>query len=343
MLINKFFPAAGLRSFFRILGTLFMVLLLHGCATAPARIVHLPQSEGTPRFIPVIVQFGDTLTSLAAKYLGDADKSWIIADFNDVKDISPGQELIIPLEPVDKARLSRKGYQTVPILTYHNFSESKEELMVVRESDFAAQMQYLKDNGYTPISLDELFDFLKYRKDIPPKAVVITIDDGWRGVYDIAYPILKKFDYPATLFIYTDLINGSRKTLSWDMVAELDKAGIDVQCHTKTHRNLNRIVGNEPFQQYASEIEHEITECTEIVERKLHKQVKYMAYPYGETNKLAIAFLEKNGYQGAFTVKRHSNPFFMDPYALNRSMVYGDFSLETFKKNLETYSNEALR
>ncbi|MCJ7602154.1 MAG: polysaccharide deacetylase family protein, partial [Desulfobulbaceae bacterium] len=103
------------------------------------------------------------------------------------------------------------------------------------------------------------------------------------------------------------------------------------------------VLENESFQQYATEIEREITECTETVKNKLHKEVKYLAYPYGETNNLVIAFLEKNGYQGAFTVKRDSNPFFMGRYALKRSMIYGDFSLETFKKNLETYSNEALR
>ncbi|MCJ7601037.1 MAG: LysM peptidoglycan-binding domain-containing protein, partial [Desulfobulbaceae bacterium] len=109
---------------------LFVVLLFQGCAAAPSTVVHLPHPEGAPRFIPVLVQFGDTLSSLAAKYLGDADKSWIIADFNDVKDIRPGQELIIPLEPFTKARLSRKGYQTVPVLTYHNFSETKQGLMM---------------------------------------------------------------------------------------------------------------------------------------------------------------------------------------------------------------------
>ncbi|MCJ7601391.1 MAG: polysaccharide deacetylase family protein [Desulfobulbaceae bacterium] len=322
---------------------LFVVLLFQGCAATPSRVVHLPRPEGAPRFIPVLVQFGDSLPSLAAKYLGGADKSWIIADFNDVMDIRPGQELIIPLEPFAKAHLSRKGYQTVPVLTYHNFSETKQGLMMVRRSDFDAQMQFLKDNDYTPITLDELFDFLLYRKEIPGKAVVITFDDGWRGVYDIAYPILKKYGFPATLFVYTDLINGNKKTLDWDLVAELDKGGLDVQCHTKSHRNLNRVLENESFQQYATEIEREIIECTETVKKKLHKKVKYLAYPYGETNNLVIAFLEKNGYQGAFTVKRDSNPFFMDRYALNRSMIYGDFSLETFKKNLESYSNEALR
>jgi len=344
MLINKFFPAGRLlQSFFPVLSLLFIVLLFQGCAKGPTRVVHLPRPEGAPRFVPVMVQFGDTLSSLAAQYLGDADKSWIIADFNDVTDIRPGQELIIPLEPFAKARLSRKGYQTVPVLTYHNFSETKQGLMIVRRSDFDAQMKFLKDNGYIPITLDELFAFLQYQQEIPAKAVVITIDDGWRAVYNIAYPILKKYGFPATLFVYTDFINGGKESLDWDLVAELDKGGIDVQCHTKSHRNLNRVLENESFQQYAAEIEREITLCKETVKQKLHKQVKYLAYPYGETNNLVIAFLEKNGYQAAFTVKRDSNPFFMGRYALNRSMIYGDFSLETFKKNLETYSNEALR
>lgn len=343
MLISKILSAAGLPSFLRSLGLLCLVLLFSGCAAAPTRVVHLARPEGAPRFIPVIVQFGDTLNSLAAEHLGDGKKGWIIAEFNAVTEIRPGQELIIPLEPFAKARLSRKGYQTVPVLTYHNFSETKQELMMVRGRDFEAQMQFLKDNGYTPITLDDLFAFLEYRKEIPEKAVVLTIDDGWRGVYDIAYPILQKFGYPAALFVYTDLINNSGKTLSWDMVAELDKAGIDVQCHTRSHRNLNRIADNQSFPQYAAKIEREITDCTETVESRLHKQVRYLAYPYGETNNLVIAFLQKNGYQGAFTVKRGSNPFFVDRYAVHRSMIYGDISLEDFRKNLETYSNEALR
>jgi peptidoglycan/xylan/chitin deacetylase (PgdA/CDA1 family) len=344
MLINKLLPPGWLPPpFFHTLCLLFAVLLCQGCAKGPTRVVHLPRPEGAPRFIPVIVQSGDSLPSLAAKYLGAADKSWVIADFNEVTDIRPGQELIIPLEPVAKARLSRQGYQTVPVLTYHNFSETKQGLMMVRRGDFDAQMKYLKDNGYTPITLDALFAFLQYRQEIPEKSVVITIDDGWRGVYDIAYPILKKYGFPATLFIYTDLINGGRKALDWDQVAELDKAGLDVQCHTKTHRNLNRVAGNESLQHYAAEIEQEITACADTVLSKLHKQVKYLAYPYGETNNLIIAFLEKNGFQGAFTVKRDSNPFFMDRYALNRRMIYGDFTLETFRKNLETSGSEALR
>jgi len=290
----------------------------------------------------MIVRPGDTLPSLAKRYLDDPDKGWVIADFNDITAVTAGQEIIIPLEPFAMANLSRQGYQTVPVLSYHNFSETKQNLMMVKKRDFERQMKFLKDNGYTVITLDDLFDFLEYRKPLPIKSVVITIDDGWQGVYDIAYPILKKYNFPATLFVYTDLINGSRKTLDWNQVAELYKNGIDIQCHTISHRNLNKIKKNESFQDYVKEIEGEISKSARIIKKKINKNVKYLAYPYGDTNNLVIAFLKQNGFRGAFTVKRDSNPFFMNHFTLNRRMIYGDFDLRDFKKNLKNYSNKAL-
>lgn len=320
-----------------------VIIFLQGCAVQRGVYQGKVRSNEFPDFVTVIVQPGETLSSLAAKYLDDPEKSWMIADFNEITSVSAGNEIIIPLEPFgNRAYLSQQGYQTVPVLTYHNFSEAKENLMMVTKDNFEQQMRYLKDNGYTVITLDELFDFLEYRKQLPKKAVVITIDDGWQGVYTIAYPILKKYNYPSTLFVYTDLINGNRKTLDWDQVAELDNEGIDIQCHTKTHRNFNKIQDKESLQQYVREVEEEIVKSTRTIKEKLNKQVKYLAYPYGETNNLVIAFLQRNGYRGAFTVKRYSNPFFTDHYTLNRSMIYGDFDLNDFKRNLSVYSNKAL-
>jgi peptidoglycan/xylan/chitin deacetylase (PgdA/CDA1 family) len=332
-MIMKTNSLAKVRFFISGVIILSIMFLFQGCAQVVG-----PSAD----FVPVVVQPGETLATLAEKYLRDADKRWLIADFNEVTSVSAGQEILIPLQAKARGGLSPIGYQTVPILTYHNFSETKQDLMMVRKDSFEQQMNYLASNGYTVITLDDFFDFLEFRKQLPKKAVVITFDDGWQGVYTIALPILKKYGFPATLFVYTDLINGSKKTLSWSQLAELDREGIDIQGHTKTHRNLSKIKNEESLASYVRDVENEITASTRIIKEKLNKDVQYLAYPYGDTNNLIVAFLKKKGYRGAFTVKRDANPFFMDHYTLNRSMIYGGFDLRDFKKNLSVYSNKAL-
>jgi peptidoglycan/xylan/chitin deacetylase (PgdA/CDA1 family) len=296
-----------------------------------------------PSFVAVTVQDGDTLSSLASGYLNDSSKDWLISDFNDVSSISPGQKLIIPLKYYDRGGLTLKGYQTVPILSYHKFSESKADKMTVTASAFEEQMKLLVDRGYRVITLDQLFDFLDYKIQIPRKSVVITIDDGWRSTYSIAFPILKKYGYPATLFIYSDLITGSKKTLDWDLINEMAGNGIDIQCHTKSHRSLTTPAEKESFRQYYDAIEQELLDAAKTIKVKTNKEVKYLAYPFGDTNHLVIALLKKQGYRGGLTVRRDGNPFFVNDYRVNRSMIYGDFDLSQFEKSLIVQAEEALK
>ena len=215
--------------------------------------------------------------------------------------------------------------------------------MTVTQAVFEAQMNLLKEKGYRVITLDQLFDFFDFKTQIPKKSVVITIDDGWRSAYEIALPILKKYGYPATLFIYTDLITGSEKTLSWDLIQEMSKNVIDVQCHTKTHRSLIKMDKKESFKEYFETVEKELSECAVMIKKRLNKEVKYLAYPYGDTNHLIIELIKKYGYRGALTVKRGGNPFFIHNYRVNRSMIYGDYDLDQFEKNLTVFSEEALK
>jgi len=335
-----------------------LVSLILGCATprveAPppaAPPVIPPPSVAPPRveakvfpdFVAVIAQEGDTLSSLAAKYLNDPSKDWWIAEFNDTDSLKPGQELLIPLKPYGKGGLTSKGYQIVPVLSYHNFSRTEARKMVVTEASFEEQMKLLKDKGYRVITMDQLFDFLNFTGQIPQKSVVINIDDGWRSAYEIAFPILKKYGYPATLFIYTDLITGGEKTLSWELIQEMSNNGIDVECHTRTHRDLTKMEKKESFKDYFDAVGKELSDCAAIVKKRLNKDVKYLAYPYGNTNHLIIELAKKDGLRGAFTVKREGNPFFIHPYRLNRSMIYGEYNLEQFEKNLSVFTEESLK
>jgi peptidoglycan/xylan/chitin deacetylase (PgdA/CDA1 family) len=326
--------------------SVLIVLMLGGCASErePSYSPPTPPPSDLPPsdFMFITATSQDSLASLAFKYLNDERKAWQIAEFNGINQVTPGQKVIIPLKPFRPSGLTAVGYQTVPVLSYHHFSKTKRDKLHVRADHFEQQMQFLKDNGYRVITIDQLFEFLELGQ-VPEKSVVITIDDGWSDAYHIAFPILEKYGFPATLFIQTDLINQSQKTLSWTKIREMvNNSKIDVQCHTKTHRNLTKQNSGESFTRYFDAIERDLDESRQIIKQQLGFDVKYLAYPYGETNQLVVDLLKKKGYRGAFTVKRESNPFFVNNYRINRAMIYGHYGashLKEFEKNLTAFED----
>jgi peptidoglycan/xylan/chitin deacetylase (PgdA/CDA1 family) len=189
--------------------------------------------------------------------------------------------------------------------------------------------------------MDHFFDFLEFKGSIPPKSVVITIDDGWLSAYEIALPILKKYGYPATLFICTDMIGKSSKTVSWTQLLEMTAHGIAVQAHTMSHRNLAQPGKKESFKEYFENLERELSGSREMIKRKLKADARYLAYPYGDTTSLVIELAKKMGYRGALTIKRGGNPFFIHTYRVNRSVIYGDFTLGHFEKSLAVFQEQS--
>ena len=287
-------------------------------------------------FVIVKIMQGDTLDVLAETYLNSASKAWVIAEFNGIDSLTPGQEIVIPLKPVYPGGLKADGLQKVPILLYHDFSKTRTSKMIVMETSFEAQMKYLKENNYHVITLGQFLDFMELKKQIPEKSVVITIDDGWKSLYTIAYPILKKYDFPATLFVYTDFIGG-RKGLTWNQIKELSDNGFNIECHTKTHRYLTKIKDGETFDQFFKAIEKELIYPKKQLKKKLNLDCSCLAYPYGKTNSLVAAMAEKQGYRAAFTVTRGGNAFYMHNHNINRSTIYGHYDLDKFKQNLDVF------
>lgn len=329
------------KAIFSTVFLLFLLLLAAGITSAQSR-QKVSEIGLNDDFIIVTATVKDTLSSLAAEYLNDPSKGWLIAEFNHIKTLTPGQELIIPLSFFNKGGLKSGGYQTVPILSYYRLSKNKPGKSAITQDDFKAQMKYLKDNAYHVITLDQLLSFLDYREQIPEKSVVITFDDGWISTYDIAFPILKQYGFPATIFIYTDFVGGG-KAMSWEHIQKLSQAGFDIQCQTKTHRNLTVLKNKESFKQYFNSLELEISYPKKLLQKKLNKECNCLAYPYGKTNNLVIAMLKKYGYRAAFTVDNKSNPFFIDKYKIGRSAIYGKYNIEKFKNKLSVFQDMELK
>src|SRR5881396_4157754 len=109
---------------------------------------------------------------------------------------------------------------------------------------FEAQMKELKDKGITVISMQDLLAWKRGEKSIPPRCAVITFDDGWKSQYEVAWSIMKKFGYTFTMFIYTEGVRGGHfgggEAITWEQLAEMRDAGIDIQAHSETHQDLRK-------------------------------------------------------------------------------------------------------
>ncbi|MEI6208846.1 MAG: polysaccharide deacetylase family protein [Desulfuromonadales bacterium] len=334
--------------------TIFLFLQA-GCATvsvpdSPPPVILTPaQEEPRPAppqqtgrehrsedYVVIHADASDTYEFLAKTYLGDEKLAYLISEFNDSVPIVSGKDVVIPIKPVNPGGLYSDGYQTVPVLCYHQFSlkKSKNKISVTMET-FDRQMAYLKNNGYTVITLKQFDDFIEYRQRPPKKSVLISIDDGWKTVRTIAYPILKKYGFTAVLFVYTDLIKSKPNSvaLSWDDVREMVASGvIEVESHTVTHADLTK-VGND-------QVRKELADSQSAIHSKLGVTSAFLAYPYGNFNHDVVDGMRKSGYKAGFTVIRGENAFFSNTWSLNRSMVFNSEKIEDFIKLLETFRRE---
>ena len=177
---------------------------------------------------------------------------------------------------------------------------------------------------------------------MPEKAVVITIDDGYRSTYDVAFPILKKYGFTATLFVYMDFIGIPGSSVTWDQLKEMRANGFEVGSHTISHCNLTKKKKDETEQAYLERVRKELVSSKSILDKKLNQDTIALALPYGAYNQQVLALCEKAGYKLCLSVKRGGNPFFTSPLALRRSQLL-DPHIEYFVRNLDTFYPVSLR
>jgi len=217
----------------------------------------------------------------------------------------------------------------IPILTYHNFTKDEGSSYSINIIEFEKQMNYLATHNYSVISLSELLKGLK-NGQLPPKPVVITIDDGFKSTFTLAYPVLKKYNFPATLFIYTDFIERNSNSLTWGEIKEMTENNLEIGSHTLSHCNLLQYKENENYENYLARIKKEIFLSKEILEIKIGGKVKFFAYPYGVYSPTIINLVIQADYEGILNANSMNNTLDADLFSLNRQIIFGQSPLNSF-------------
>lgn len=219
----------------------------------------------------------------------------------------------------------------VPIMMYHRVSlEDESPANTVSPKVFARQMDFLKRNGYQVITLEELVAGIKAGKKFSHKTVVITFDDGYKDNYKNAFPVLKKYHFPATIFLISDMVGVSPNLLTWDQIKEMDHYGITFGSHTRNHVYLP--------EETEEELKDEIVGSKRVLEEHLGKPVHYFSYPSGGFSEPIKFLTAMAGYQAAVSTNRGGR-YNIDLYELNRIRINnGDFWLVLWNK-LSGYYN----
>jgi len=203
---------------------------------------------------------------------------------------------------------------------------------------FTAQLDYLEENGYHVVALSDVVDYLKGRcEELPPKAVVITVDDGYVSAYRYIFPLMRWRKMPFTLFIYPQIVNVGKNYVTWEQVAEMVNAGVDIESHTFTHPLLTQGQhADMTADAYGAFLQHELLDSRTEIEKHTGKPVTFIAYPYSDVDSAVLQAAGNDGYEaGTFDrvagelITRKSRPL-----GLMRFPVEHATTLEIFKRLL---------
>jgi peptidoglycan/xylan/chitin deacetylase (PgdA/CDA1 family) len=233
----------------------------------------------------------------------------------------------------------------IAVLMYHGIVSDENDIsnpIHISKKTFEEQMAWLYENKYRTITLNEMLQFFE-RKQIPPKCVVLTFDDGYQSLLTNATPVLKSFNLFATLFLMTGAIGEKSYTifnsqnssfpendppLNWSQLKDMTNACWNIEAHSRNHY-IHNIISQDL-------LEKEMRGSKEDIEYHIHKKVEFYCYPCGSYNTNCLKLLKKLGYKAAFSVHPGLANWNSDLRRLPRVEINQHTNLECFKRKLET-------
>ncbi len=182
----------------------------------------------------------------------------------------------------------------VPVIMYHSVSPDakKTDMLLVSPKNFERQMRFLKEHRYNIVPLQAVADLLKAEKKIPRRTIAITFDDGYKDNFLFAFPILKKYNLPATVFIIVQEVERPQNDrLSWGEVRAMRDSGlITFGSHAIGPEPLTKIKSDE-------ELKRQIFDSKKILEQELGSPVNAFSYPEGRFNDKIKQLVIDAGYK----------------------------------------------
>lgn len=254
------------------------------------------------------------LVAGAAAIAMDGERQTAVADVV-IKGPTP-KPRVTPL-PADWQPVS--SYR-VPILMYHHVGpmpqeNSMGEGLTVTNETLAKQLDYLKQNGYTPITFTQLKQMV-----LPPKPVILTFDDGYKDAYDSAFKMLQERKMVGVFYIVSGFV-GDRNSATWDQLREMQEAGMEMGAHSISHPDLAAAAAKEARQQIDGSIQE--------IERQLDTDVITFAYPAGKFSSQTVELLRAAGILYGVTTQPGIATSEMDQQTLPRVRVFNTSDMAT--------------
>ena len=231
-----------------------------------------------------------------------------------------------PIDPAVPALTINKSAQVI-VLGYHDFTTGKSRNpMEINIEHFRDQMQALRDAGLPVISMSDFLAWRRGEKDIADPSVVLTMDDGWKSVHRLAFPVLKEFGYPFTVFLYKRFVNGGGRALTTPEIRELMANGGEAGSHSVSHPLPSRIRGLERKSPEEADtfLRSELKDSKQFLEDLLAQPVRTYAYPGGYNTEREQEIGKEAGYEALFTVNPAKVTWDMPATTLARYIILGN-------------------
>ena len=185
------------------------------------------------------------------------------------------------------------------ILVYHPVATDTPPSTSISPEDFRKHLDYLLQNDFSVIPLDQMLETLQNGRQLPEKAIAITFDDGYISIYDTAFPMLQSYGFPFTLFLSTGPIDRRQQGfMNWEQVKKMSEAGVIIANHMVEHPYMLDKDPGESEAQWISRLENELLAAEARIEQQTGQSHRYLAYPFGEFNADIKAMIGANGFIG---------------------------------------------